>query len=121
MTDTIHIDRSRALALAREVVAEYGENFRYRWPGEKTQCVYAYDGAPSCLVGHVLHRAGVTVDELHDMAGAIGEADDNLPGRVHLDDDANRLLRLMQGHQDGRIPWGQAVTYAVHDIDAEDI
>src|SRR5690606_3954990 len=99
-------DHTRALELARAVVAERGEQYRYLPPGGDGLCVYADAGAPSCLVGHVLHRAGITVDELDEMNGEIGNGE--MSERLRLDSDAVELLRHMQEQQDAGAAWGYA-------------
>lgn len=63
----IRINRARALELLEAVVAETGEDFTYGLPGDDKSCLYAYDGAPSCMVGRALYKAGVTVDQLSDL------------------------------------------------------
>lgn len=116
----IDIDADRALALLREVVDEYGHDYVYRQVAHrlpdgrsKPMCVYADDGRPSCLVGHALHRAGVTVAELDRMLGQIGEDDDELPERVTLTGLAAEVLAEAQMAQDQGITWGDALAQAV--------
>lgn len=61
----------RAVELAREVVAEFGEDYVYpesekrrETDGSLPSCVYVHEGCPSCLVGHILHRHGVSLEDM---------------------------------------------------------
>jgi hypothetical protein len=119
MSNRLHIDGQRALELLREVVAEHGTETVYQQVpvmgsdgSERLMCVYAHDGQPSCLIGHALHRAGVTVDELAALQGVADELDDVLPARVDLDPLAESVFYAAQFLQDDGSPWGEALTAA---------
>jgi hypothetical protein len=105
------------MELLREVVAEKGSDYV-----DETQstrgCVYTHEGKPSCLIGHVLHRFGYSVENLHgfDMRGEyIGSngiheiIKDRL---VPADDVALKTLRAAQEEQDDGMPWGDALAEA---------
>lgn len=96
-----------------EVVEEYGRDFVYTMPDGK-QCLYQSEGYPSCLVGHVLNRVGVSIDALVDLDS--GEYDD-IPEELQavaetngvlVDLDALGMLLEAQGYQDNGMPWGDA-------------
>jgi hypothetical protein len=100
------IDGPTALRLLREVVAER-PNYRYRAPDDRESCVYAYDGQPSCLVGHVLHRVGFSLALLEYLG------EDSIDGcAVVADETARKILGSAQGEQDGGLPWATALQSA---------
>lgn len=104
----------RAVELAREVVAEFGEDYVYpqdhkvaESPSSVPSCVYVHDGKPSCLVGQILYRHGVDLDDLATqeftgawiVAGKFAAA--NLKTCYFLD--------AMQSLQDKGSTWGEAL------------
>lgn len=108
----------RAVELAREVVADFGEEYVYpenqkRRESESSlpSCVYVHEGHPSCLVGHILHRHGVDLDVLgnHEFRGAWFLAGD-LAG---ADAKTRLFLDVVQSSQDGGTTWAQAVNNGV--------
>lgn len=109
------IDGATALRLLREVVAERPD-YVYKPPQDMGVCVYVADGKPSCIVGHVLSRAGCTSDQLHslDMIGAIDATWLDVDW-LELTDEAIRILGTAQGVQDGQSePWSRALFAAEH-------
>jgi hypothetical protein len=81
------IDKRRALELLIDVVDQYGEDVVY----EKVEhvsgsgvavCHYQYKGQPSCLVGHVLARAGAPMELLYEL-DTYGTPADRVPTVVH--------------------------------------
>lgn len=104
----------RAVELAREVVAEFGEDYVYpenqkrpETDGSLPSCVYVHEGCPSCLVGHILHRHGVSLEDLsqNEFRGAwfvsVKCAD--------ADEKARTFLDAAQGSQDKGDTWAVAV------------
>lgn len=122
----------RALKLLEDVVHEKGESYVYPYD----ECVYVqnpemdddYDavisGAPACIVGHVLDKAGLlfgvhgrltSVVSYNEEAGALAES-------PYVTEDAARVLLAAQRIQDGttsgttvdygRGTWGQALAVA---------
>jgi hypothetical protein len=113
---------SRAVELLREVVAEAGEDFVYESPIEpKSRCLYVHDGQPGCIVGHVFHRAGVSVE---DLAGV----EDWTPLDYEevrqfcdwADEPARKLLAAVQVQQDDCTPWGEALRRALETGDPDE-
>lgn len=114
----------QALELLHEVVEEVGEDHRYQQvPSPSSDagsagCRYEYNGAPSCLVGHVLHRAGWPLSALQDLdTRGVGaeelyyvELPDGTPG---VTQGAARVLNRAQGRQDLGDTWGTALEAAV--------
>lgn len=103
----------RALELLIDVVEAYGEDTVYERVPHHTgsRCVYVNEGKPSCLVGHVLVRAGCQVDVLQRF-------DDGVPaGVIHwhipqVSGDAARVLDAAQTSQDIGYTWGEALEAA---------
>ena len=127
------ITARRALELLTDVVDTYGEETRYTRVelhsgyGEpipkdcllvEMGCRYFYNGAPSCLVGHVLHRAGWSVNALRNLDdGGIAAQDlwyADLPqGATGLTQGAALALEKAQELQDVGDTWGEALKGAV--------
>lgn len=131
--ETILIDTDRALALLHEVV-DPNPGFIYQ-PGKNpdsgaSACLYVRDGEPSCLVGHVLARAGVAVEDLARMDEGTpdsgtedepaGDGDSEsafevlwengaLPDYLEVTPDAADILMHVQSRQDQGTPWGDAL------------
>jgi hypothetical protein len=63
-----------------------------------------------CLVGHVLHRAGVTLGELHLREGAVSDLIKSLKASeiLTMDEKSRQYLIILQAIQDGGTPWGKA-------------
>lgn len=76
--------------------------------GEHVQtCLYVNNGAPSCLVGHVLHMAGVPL-------GALEEFEDSSASTVTraLTTTTERVVEALlqaQEAQDHGVSWGEAL------------
>ena len=81
---------------------------------EVGKCNYQVDGKPSCIVGHAMHRLGVSVFDLRefDAAGdsAIRDIIEMNPDIFDKDDKLGmELLIEAQDSQDEGVPWGLAV------------
>ena len=109
---TIEIDKATALRLLREVVAEKGSGYVYTG-----LCVYAYEGACGCLIGHALHRAGVSIEQLAAMdeqpAADVAIDKVQLPDGLEIDERAKQILYAAQLKQDNGHTWGTALTEAI--------
>ena len=97
------------LAHLRAVVAEKGADYVYRG-----SCVYAIDGQPACIVGHVYARLGL-LDGRTRRSGV--EAGMLHQGAIAMS--ARSVLRAAQVVQDGDVPprfgrgtWGEALAAA---------
>ena len=115
----------RALELLQEVIAEFGEDYVYPQfepeaagdRGAVMECFYVRDDAPSCIVGHVLYRAGVTLDELRAVEGWT-PVDQQAPQfGIWADILACGLLADVQDEQDSGRSWGEALAEALGDPD----
>lgn len=114
------IDARRALELLIDIVDQYGEDTVYeKVPlnvggtiiySQGVGCRYQVNGQPSCLVGHVLARAGVSTEALEDM-DASGLSIINSYAAVG-DTDARAVLQAAQSAQDTGATWGEALKNA---------
>lgn len=124
----IELGLARTKELLAEAVALKGEDYVYTTPeGDKGSedyqpvCLYVHGDQPGCIVGHVLHAAGVPLDNLGRYEGD----DATVAIRTLIDDETiasdltvGRLLRAVQDRQDSGIPWGQAVQQALAEPDS---
>lgn len=116
-----YLTYARALVLLREVIAEKGEDYVYPrrdardvGHGVVVTCFYAEYDQPSCIVGHVLHRAGVPLDQMAVIEGLTPVDDAARPWFAeHADDDARRLLNEVQANQDEQHSWGESLRLAL--------
>ena len=84
---------------------------------EEKYCQYQHGGKPSCIVGHALHRLGVspeTLKVLDEKNGGGGIPAFGLPNEfpdlIEMDSEASLFaLSEAQEAQDSRLPWGEAV------------
>ncbi len=108
------ITKDRALELLREIVAEYGEDWVYASRDDGTTCTYTRQGQPSCLIGHVLHRAGVPIEHLATLdrgdTPSIGTT--TVDWGIEITPDARRVLGVAQHAQDDGSSWGTALAMA---------
>lgn len=130
----IQINRTKAINLLEQAVADRGPEFGYVHPDKvvthpetKVQapmngCWYEVNGAPSCGVGLALHLAGVPLTVLDALDQADGDTslgavawilEDN---GVHLTQDAVEVFTKFQEHQDLYDPWGVALEAAKKEI-----
>lgn len=104
------------LRLMEEAVALKGADYVYEHQPTNdpdalapTTCYYVWDNQPSCIVGHVLHAAGIPLEELarheggsaHIVVAAVAPHDwDGLVGNA---------LNSAQAMQDAGGTWGEAL------------
>lgn len=116
----IEIDYAAAMRAMREAVNEFGENYVYENSGEPGQCVYVLNGAPSCLVGHALHKLGVSLEFLREMDDGSEELAGSVPassvalvlgGRhiANITEKARMAFMEAQGMQDEGNEWGYSL------------
>jgi len=115
--EPIKIDFGRAVELTEEVVAEKGEDFVYR-----DECSYVvvndYNKVPGCIVGQVLHKAGISIevlgilDEVVTSGGFTTVASLAHAGILDLDDKTEMFLNTVQEMQDGQEQYGAALRSA---------
>lgn len=117
------VNARRALELLIDVVDQYGEDYVYEKrpltleDGEERGnigigCRYQYKEQPSCLVGHVLFRAGAPLKNLIE-ADVNGVPANKLDlEKFGLDGGARMVLEAAQAHQDNGENWGLALDAA---------
>lgn len=110
-----------AISLMEKAVEKRGANYVYQqvkkkdaYGWENEACVYEHKGAPSCLVGEVLHEAGVTLSALKrfdktDTGGITSLVDD---GVLSIPKVTAQVLGVAQEAQDGGETWGGALRRA---------
>lgn len=116
-----HVDKATVLELLCEVVAEKGEDYVYRPPNGRDECVYVHNGECSCLVARVLHKLGVSIEDLARLdtasegggAVAVWQAIEVglIPG-LTFTPEAREALMSAQFAQDGFKTWGEALQAA---------
>lgn len=112
---------TRTLQLLREVIAEKGEDFVYEPFVDEdgfSMCRYVVQGQPSCLVGHVLHRAGISLTELAGVEDTTPNSSDG-PWEDWGTAAALDLLAEVQEKQDQGVAWGEALALAIADTNGE--
>lgn len=94
--------------IIRELVSEFGADYVYkkeeREINEGVTCSYQENGKPSCIVGHVLDRAGVEYDpewEGRDCWRILERG--GAPGNLAS------ALSYAQSQQDSGKTWGEAL------------
>lgn len=119
-------EMKKALETMHAVVEEFGEDYLYErpqlqrdqpYPHPYPSCLYVHyndktgKGQPGCIVAHVLHRMGMTIEALaryeHSACTTmIGGPEVGVP--VEYDTTLD-LLRKAQRVQDLGEPWGRAL------------
>lgn len=103
----------RAQTLLAEIVAEKGPDFKYVNPADSENadpgtfsCLYVHGDEPGCIVGVVLHRAGVP---LTSLANHENETPFRLPHQWFENHDVKSYLYRVQTQQDCGKTWAEAV------------
>ena len=83
--------------------------------GEAGKCNYQVDGQPSCIVGHAMHRLGVSAFDLREFDASGDSAIEDIIGMNPdmFDEDDKLGMELLieaQNRQDQEVPWGLAVS-----------
>ena len=83
--------------------------------GEFGRCNYERNGEPSCIVGHAMHRLGVSTFDLREFdASGDSAIEDIIEANQDLFDRDDKLsMELLidaQNSQDQGLPWGLAVS-----------
>lgn len=115
----IRLSYDDVIVLASEVLEEKGANYIYGGSELSSgKCRYVRNGEPDCLVGNILHRAGVSVERLAEADFGMGLDASDLCRRLHaegvleIEDRGTRFLNYAQALQDNGVPWGDAVERA---------
>ena len=118
------ISARRALELLTDVVDKAGEDFVYEHQdmtdlrgalehgGPPKGCRYVDGDHPSCLVGHVLVRAGASLEALNKLDKLGASAKSLADFGIRVDENASKVLGTAQLAQDGGKSWGEALRLA---------
>ena len=118
----IELNLSRAVEIVDSLVEEFGEEYVYPPAKVGSACTYVKGGAPSCLVGHILHEIGVPLERLRKADVACfgtSQGADMLTlhlrdeGVVQFTTEARRFLVELQSLQDGGETWKLAKDQAL--------
>lgn len=118
MTETKTLGARESWVLLEQVVEEFG--YDYVDPGSQTEgagCDYTRydenkeDYVCGCIVGQVLHKFGVEVEDLRKLWGSIGLLEDEVKSLfdIELTVGARLVLRAAQRVQDKGNTWGDAL------------
>lgn len=118
--------REYVTRLMEEAVALKGEDYVYEQlptcdPDAitPTTCYYVWDDQPSCIVGHVLHAAGVPLDRLRVREGIAAHMVVRAEAPDDWDTSLEDALDAAQGLQDSGGTWGQALAAFKKDLGIE--
>jgi hypothetical protein len=112
----------KVMAMLSEVVSERPD-YVYESGMEDaegdTVCLYVQDGAPSCVIGHVLSRLGVSLDTLARFDNGGGSGADEVVGKTldGVSDDMASALREAQVSQDQGYDWTHSLGMATRYMD----
>ncbi|MFF5471025.1 hypothetical protein [Streptomyces achromogenes] len=123
----IELTLDRVKELLNEAVAEKGADYVYTTPDGKQgtpeyqpTCLYVHGDKPGCIVGHALHRAGVSLslllEEEQDDASSVLRSLAQL-GVLSYTDGVSQLLYEAQQRQDHGTSWGEAVQQALAELE----
>lgn len=143
VTEVPTLTVERAIELLRRAVAEKTPEYVYPPAADGETCVYVENGAPSCVVGHVVNYINpdllpkiewwerndrelphdveyydeypVTLETGNIGSSSVSDLSDALlnSGLLKIDPQAEHILRIAQCGQDAGIPWGEAVEDAI--------
>lgn len=102
-TEPAAIDLKTAFALMKQVVEEVGPDHVYRRQPDVVRCQYVHDTEPGCLVGHILHRHGVSLETL---ARHEGQSAAMFVGTLATGE-AAAMLSHAQSFQDAGLTWSE--------------
>jgi hypothetical protein len=125
----ITLTEEQAVTLMRQVVFEYGEDYTYTAPEVEdpdlgvsgSTCMYVLNNKPSCLLGHVLHRAGVPLQTLHQheysLVSALFKPVGDIEPPCRAEPYLVEALLAAQSQQDNGQSWGEAEQEFLHSIE----
>lgn len=101
----VPLARDEVREMLREIVAEFPDGYKYTKVMHQglVTCVYAVDGCPSCLIGHLLDRLNVVVPLHHQSMPIHFVAQRHAPGLFSAE--AVTYLSNVQSYQDNGLPW----------------
>lgn len=101
----------------REVAEENPDRVYVTHPGTRPPCQYWWQGCPDCVIGHGLHRRGLSPGSLPSWGMTVWQL---LPALrsggflAEFPEDSREMLWLttVQEHQDRRFTWAESVLRA---------
>lgn len=120
----IELTYDKAVELLDAAVAEKGTDYVYLAPDvDHGACLYVHPddsdpkkpGSCGCIVGYVLHKAGVPLEAMFGVHADSGSLLNDLQGKeivAKVDGRTRALLRKAQVHQDQEAAWSTAVRWA---------
>lgn len=106
-----------ALRYAREGIQERGEDYVYEQFEELPRCRYVADGRPSCFVGLILEKAGITLTEEMNAWGTVHSLLATLLDTLHCDGRTKILLSGIQA-QDAGLSWGESLRMSINSVES---
>lgn len=107
----IELSYGEILDHALAAIAEKGDDYVYQAPDDRSSCWYVhrtkFDATPGCIVGHILYRAGVSLDDLTKREGGVRSLLCSLKrgGILKVDDYGEIFLTVAQAIQDKKGVW----------------
>lgn len=114
----IELTYDKVVELAKAEIAKEGDDFIYEQKivDEMTMCLYVHDGCPDCLVGRILHAAGVELEAFeHSEGDSAHEVLENLEcdGMLQYTPEVLDFLSVLQSDQDYGRTWGYSLARAL--------
>jgi hypothetical protein len=112
----IELTLEKAIELVEQAIADRGEDYVYERPEDVEECQYVHGDEPGCIVGYILHAAGVDLGTLHDNEGIWASFVTNnlaMQNVLAADYGVACFLDSIQGEQDRGKTWGQALAYGL--------
>lgn len=123
LTDAQETEMLSMLRALKQVVAEAGDEWTYvRRPnktGIGTGCFYVFNGEPDCIAGRVLHKLGVSVEDLSLWEGKVcGQMAHYFAEQLDIpvipfSDPTLSILNTAQDTSDSGHTWGYALQSAL--------
>jgi hypothetical protein len=119
MSEPMVLTPRAAIGLLRMVVHDKGADYVYPRVARGLPCVNFTDDGPSCIVGHVLERIGVTADDAKILGinGEISASEscgrlEQAEFRWRFASETLDILEVAQMSQDSGGTWGHALARA---------
>src|SRR5690349_14134737 len=121
--ETITLSDEQVTEHLQAIIEEFGEDHVYTRPPNMPEgsnacfyatyengmdaAIHAYPTGPGCIIGHLLFRAGASLEDLSvcDNEGTVGTLVDN--GWLQVSHRCRQALAAAQERQDSGHPWGQ--------------
>jgi hypothetical protein len=108
----LDLTRAQVEADLRELAITRGDNIGVNDDNDSNVCVYAVDGKPSCIVGVIIHKHDPELFEVVAREHNIRTVEQLVMRGLIADNAAATLLNSVQGYQDLKMTWAEAVQRA---------